>query len=382
MTIRNCFISALALLPAVALLAGCSSSSKSAGDDLLTVDMLADIDRPDFDETSVTDVRYSLLDTASIALLGENCNIMGIIGDTVIVHDMTMMGDNSRLLLFDANDGHLIRSIRHIGQGPGEYRWIMSVVTDPDRGELILLGSNGKAHRYTTGDLYVESYNMSDNKHGGQLPVGSVERGIHETDAYDGNLYIYQYDDHFQPVDTLFFKDYEPKWISIAFNLSGKESMINIVDTVYSLVPGEMQPVAVLSRGAKALTPEVERKVYIGRTDYEQAQREREGYIEFLRFINDGPRLIVNYAYGGRNYFDTYSRKSGKLIARRSFSYSDEDAGLLVPYGDRTFHLTNYPFYSDGRFYSLVSEEETLGPDGEPSEELNRALISWKVEGE
>ena len=66
MTIRNCFISALALLPAVALLAGCSSSSKSAGDDLLTVDMLADIDRPDFDETSVTDIRYSLLDTTSI----------------------------------------------------------------------------------------------------------------------------------------------------------------------------------------------------------------------------------------------------------------------------------------------------------------------------
>lgn len=90
----------------------------------------------------------------------------------------------------------------------------------------------------------------------------------------------------------------------------------------------------------------------------------------------------MTYAYGGRAYFDTYSRKSGKLIARRSFSYRDEDAGLLVPYGDRTFHLTDYPFYSDGRFYSLVSEEETLGPDGEPSEELNRALISWKVEGE
>lgn len=49
-----------------------------------------------------------------------------------------------------------------------------------------------------------------------------------------------------------------------------------------------MQPVAVLSRGVKALTPEVENKVYIGRTDYEQAERERQGYIEFLRFINDG----------------------------------------------------------------------------------------------
>lgn len=184
------------------------------------------------------------------------------------------------------------------------------------------------------------------------------------------------------PVDTLVINNYEPRWISIAFNQSDKESLINIVDTVYSLVPGEMQPVAVLSRGVKALTPEVEHKVYIGRTDYEQAERERQGYIEFLRFINDGPRFTVTYAYGGRNYFDTYSHKSGKLIARRSFSDSDEDAGLLIPHDGRTMHITNYPFISNGRYYSIVSEDETLGSDGEPSEELNRALISWSVEGE
>lgn len=45
-------------------------------------------------------------------------------------------------------------------------------------------------------------------------------------------------------------------------------------------------------------------------------------------------------------------------------------------------HITNYPFISNGRYYSIVSEDETLGSDGEPSEELNRALISWSVEGE
>jgi len=382
MNVFTSFIGALALIPALAMMTGCSSSSAKEGDGTLNVDMLADIDRPDFDETSLADVRYSLLDTATIALLSDNCDIMGVIGDTVIVHDMTTMGDNSRLLLFDANDGHLIRSIRHFGQGPGEYRWIMNVVPDPDSGELILLTSNGKAHRYTTDDRYVESYDMGQSKQGGKLPVGSVECGIHVPDAYDGNLYIYQYDDHFQPVDTLLFKDYEPRWISIAFNLSGKEALVNIVDTVFSLVPGGMEPIAVMSRGSKALTPEVERKVYIGRTDYERAQMERDGYIEFQKFINDGPRFTVTYAYGGRNYFDTYSRKSGKLISRRSFSYSDEDAGLLVPYDGRTLHITNFPFYMDGRFYALVSEEETLGPDGEPSEDLNRALISWTVEGE
>lgn len=153
--------------------------------------MLADIDRPDFDETSLKDVRYALLDTATEALLGEYAQIQGVIGDTVIVHDMTAMGDNSRLLLFDANDGHLIRSIRHIGQGPGEYRWIRGVVTIPERSEIILLSD--KAHRYTTDDRYIESYSMS-SKHGGALPIGSAERGIHETDAFDGDLHIYQYD--------------------------------------------------------------------------------------------------------------------------------------------------------------------------------------------
>ncbi|MDE5724014.1 MAG: hypothetical protein K2H99_07510, partial [Paramuribaculum sp.] len=70
------------------------------------------------------------------------------------------------------------------------------------------------------------------------------------------------------------------------------------------------------------------------------------------------------------------------LIARRSFSYSDEDAGLLIPHDGRAIHITNYPFISNGRYYSIVSEDETLGSDGEPSEDLNRALISWSVEGE
>ncbi|MDE6544806.1 MAG: hypothetical protein K2L63_01780, partial [Paramuribaculum sp.] len=60
----------------------------------------------------------------------------------------------------------------------------------------------------------------------------------------------------------------------------------------------------------------------------------------------------------------------------------DEEAGLLLPYDGLTIHITNYPFISNGRYYSIVSEDETLGPDGEPSEDLNRALISWCVEGE
>ena len=384
MNLLKVSIGALLLsLPVLSMTTGCSPQDKGNGD-VTIVDMLAELDRPDFSETNITDVRYALLDTYSAYLISENRQIMGVIGDTVIIHDNTNMGGGSRLLLFDADNGHLIREISHIGQGPGEYSWIMNVVTDRKRGELILLTGGAKAHRYTTGDRYIESYDMGST-HGGKLPVGSAELGINETDAYDGNLYIYQYDDRVSPVDTLVINDYEPKWISIAFNLSDKESLINIVDTVYSLVPGGMIPVAVLSRGSKALTPEVERKVYIGRSDYEQAQKERDGYIEFLHFTNDGPRFSVAYSYSGRIVFDTYSHSSGKLISRRSFSYDDEDSGFPVPYESQTIHIKRaypFPFLNDGRFYAIVHEDETAGSDGELSEDFNGAIISWRVEGE
>ncbi|MDE6524450.1 MAG: hypothetical protein K2L66_02715, partial [Paramuribaculum sp.] len=67
----------------IALTAGCTSSSQSDNTEMLQIDMLADIGRPDFDETSLKDVRYALLDTATEALLGEYAQIQGVIGDTV-----------------------------------------------------------------------------------------------------------------------------------------------------------------------------------------------------------------------------------------------------------------------------------------------------------
>ena len=111
MNLLKVSIGALLLsLPVLSMTTGCSPQDKGNGD-VTIVDMLAELDRPDFSETNITDVRYALLDTASAALLSENSQIMGVIGDTVIIHDNTNMGGGSRLLLFDADNGHLIREI-------------------------------------------------------------------------------------------------------------------------------------------------------------------------------------------------------------------------------------------------------------------------------
>ena len=57
-------------LPVLSMTTGCSPQDKGNGD-VTIVDMLAELDRPDFSETNITDVRYALLDTASAALLSE-----------------------------------------------------------------------------------------------------------------------------------------------------------------------------------------------------------------------------------------------------------------------------------------------------------------------
>ncbi|ROT09166.1 6-bladed beta-propeller [Muribaculaceae bacterium Isolate-104 (HZI)] len=366
----------LMALPLIALAAtGCVQSSGPANPDVTEIDLLANLEAPDFDNTSITDVKYTLLDTATTALLGNYCDIFGVMNDTVIIHDMTSFGVNSRLLLFDANDGHLIRPISHVGQGPGEYQWIQGVVTDPEHSELLLLAN--KALRYSTADRYIESYDSSN----GKAPIGSAKNGIYQTQTSDGNLLIYRYDMTMTSTDTIVVKGFEPKWNSVTSNLSGDEVLINIADTVFSLTPGEMHPVAVLTRGAKALTPETDQKMLqlIAKSDMKQFSELYGQYIVFQQFINDYTRFIVTYTYGGRSYIDTYSRENGKLLARYSDS-DDDNAGIPVPYADRTIHINRLPFYYNGRFYAIVSEEETLGNDGETSEDLNRALISWRVE--
>lgn len=363
-----------ALAAGCMLLAGCSGGSGS--NEVPVIDMASGVEMSDAPELVYTDIEYVPLDTATAALLGEYSNIMAVMGDTIIMHDMDWMGGDSRLLLFSLADGRFIREIKHIGQGPGEYSWIESIFPDRGKGDIVIKGANNAIGRYTLSDSLVSSKtiaSLANNK----FAVGSLVNGVNVAEPIEGNLLIHQYDAEFNVVNTLFVPDYEPRFISMAINTSGDKGMMNVVDTVYNLLPGRMDPVVILSRGDKALTPKVEQDVYLNQKDYNLGQEMRKRYIEFAHFDTVGDQFIVCYYYGGNNYCDIYSLTDGKLLGRCKFTW--QDGGFELPWGDTTFQLRTIPFYAgDGRFYMKVDDEQAIDADGNQNPDANIGIISFR----
>lgn len=241
---------------------------------------------------------------------------------------------------------------------------------------MIIRGAGGSASRYTMSDSLVEAY-PSYKTRNTKFSTGSIARGINIQEVVDGNLLIHQLNSKAEPVDTLIVEDYDPMYISMAYNTSGEEALMNVVDTLYTLLPGNLEPVAVLSRGSKALTPQVEKDVYLGQKDYKVANEARRKYIEFNCFLSDGEHLMLYSAYDGNIYLDIFSRKSGAHLGRHIMSYEDENSGFAIDWKGVTFHILNLFYVADGRFYALVSHEETVDAEGNPVLDGNLGVISF-----
>lgn len=366
----------IASAAALAMTAVSCSGSKGSHE-VPVVDLAANVDLPEVAEAVYGDVEYVPLDTATAALMSDRAEVAAVIGDTIVIHDMQMMGDDSRLLLFSLFDGRFIREIKHCGQGPGEYSWIEAVF--PDRGcrEIVIKGANYAVSRYTLSDSLVMTKKVDVLKNR-QFPAGSIAHGINVAEPYDGDLRIHQFDGDFNVVDTLVVPDYDPMYISMRICTSDGVAMFNVVDTLYALSPGRMEPVAILSCGNKSMTPELEKEVYLNMKDPQQSNDARARYIQFGNFWKDGDNLLLIYYYNNHTYIDLYSLADGSLLNRRVFSYEDEDPGWIIPWRDNRFHI-NLPLMADGRFYAIVGDSEAVDADGNQNPDGNVGIVSFRI---
>lgn len=361
-----------------ALMASCGGQSGRNTGDVPVIDLAGSVDRPAFMDIDIADVEYTPLDTATAALLGEHANVMAVMGDTAIIHEMGVMGDNSRLMLFSISDGRFIREIKHCGQGPGEYSWIETVFPDREKQQIVIKGANESASRYTLSDSFVEAYPRYEVRNS-KFAAGSLAGGINITEVVDGNLLIHQLDSRMVPANTLVAEGFDPAYISMEIITSGDETLINVVDTLYTILPGRFEPVAVLARGDKSLTPAVEKEVYLGQKDYQLSQEARKKYIQYVWFLSDGPHIMLMSIYGGRYFIDFFDRGNGAHLGRSIFSYEDPEPGLAIDWNGTTFHITNRFNVTDGRFYALVRDDETVDADGNPAPDGNLGIVSFRL---
>ena len=141
-----------------------------------------------------------------------------------------------------------------------------------------------------------------------KFAAGSLAGGINITEVVDGNLLIHQLDSRMVPANTLVAEGFDPAYISMEIITSGDETLINVVDTLYTILPGRFEPVAVLARGDKSLTP-LWRKRYISARKITGCRRKpAKKYIQDVWFLSDGPHIMLMSIYGGRYFIDFFDR--------------------------------------------------------------------------
>ena len=356
-----------------ALLCSCGSKNEHP---VTKIDFAAAAEANDFCDVTFEDVTYTPLDTATAALFSDRASVVGVAGDTVVIHDMNDSDD--RLILFTLSDGKMVGQISHVGNGPGEYRWMETVFVDRPAHELVINTVDNIAHRYTFNDQFIRSIRY-DTPSTQRLSIGSLENGIYEYQMVDSGFIIHCLDPNFRQTDSIFVRDYQLGYQSGIFCNAGGLALISMVDTVYSITPGALEPIAILSTGGKTITPEIEKK--LSSMPWENQRAEMQNYINKYWVIPDDNYFLVPYQYQDAENIDIFRRSDGKHVAHKSMSWEiKEPQGLEVNWGERTFHVL--PRYvQDGIWYAIISPEEAVGADGKEgtSDELNAGILTFRM---
>lgn len=365
-------------LPLIACAVGallCSCGSKNEHP-VTKIDLAGAAEADNFCDVTFEDVTYTPLDTATAALFSDRANVVGVAGDTVIIHDMNDSDD--RLILFTLSDGKMVGQLSHVGNGPGEYRWIETVYIDRPAHELVINTADNIAHRYTFDDRFIRSIRY-DTPSMQRLSIGSLEKGIYVYQMVDSGFIIHCLDRDFKQTDSIFVRDYKLGYQSGIFSNGGGLALISMVDTVYNITPGALDPIAIFSTDGRTITPEIEKKH--DSMPWESRMAEEQNFIRKYWVIPDDNYYLVAYQYQHTENIDLFRRDNGELVAHKTISWDvKEPQGLEVKWGEKTFHALPQ-YVQDGIWYVIINPEEAVGADGNEgeSDELNAGILTFRI---
>lgn len=360
----------LLTLPAV-LLTLCACSSHQEDKDFPVLDVIGTTVNPVENRLEVSDVDFVALDTADQALLTARAKIVDVTPDKYIVMD-----DMSRLVIFDRNSGRMLSQINHVGQGPGEYRWIMNAFVDADKEEIVLTTADGSAMRYTFTDSLLQTYSYKNRAAGGRLAIGSIENGfIYLADTDSGSV-IDRYDINFNPAGSIFLPGQRFGYSNGIYNQAGEYSAMSLGDTVYVFTPEGYEKFAYMKTDGRLIDAEREKEINnISRSgDFEKAMTLRDSYLGAdIMMIGDG--VIQMYqSLDGRSFMVFYDLETGQPLRKEEISSTQEDVpGLPVEWEGNTFHVSSLR-EKDGVWHALVAEEELPG-----GSEANSGIVSFRL---
>lgn len=360
------------ILTAALIMTSCSSDNKSH--ELPVYDIEKAYKSEPFTDLTMTDVVYVPLDPNSSAMFSERASIKGVLGDTLIIMDND---DQYRILLFSLTDGRLLGTLSHQGEGPGEYRWIDNVYVDRP-GALVINTPDNVAYRYTTDDVLTDTYKYSTRSNY-NLSNGSLEKGICLYEQNDSGFVVHRLDRNFVQTDSVKVDGYKLGYLSGMFSTFDNECIVSMADTVYAVRPGGLEKIMVLNRGERIITPEIETELHnIKRSgNFAQAMEKQAQYIHFGFLMTDGRYLELISFGNGESFIDIFRMNDGTHMAHMPIS--DDTSGFDSEYKGAAMHLRPQYVDTDGRWYAIISESESVGADGSPNDgSLNVGVVSFR----
>lgn len=347
------------------------SSSDSAGS-IPSIDLKKSVGVGSSDALSVNNLTRTQLAGDADEAFFQNASIIDVVGDTVVLLENAPA--MSRLIMFDLKNGQYLGQINHRGQGPGEYRVIVGAFVNDNDGTVLLPNfDNPSVYRYSLADDSPLSTIEREPVMTMMPPVGGVESCINVAVPSPEGLVICQYNSGYERIDSISIPGFRGGNFNTVWDNAGNNGVFMIADTLYALVPGELQKLAVLSRGDKALTPEKDEEITM------EVMMNGADEIELLKpFIllrnvqYTADKMLLTTMHDGVKHSDLYDMSSGNMLYRSTYDRLSKPNRMVIKDDTGKSLEVERLFAKDGKWYGILSEDV-------PSEEANNVIISFGI---
>lgn len=321
----------------------------------------------------------SVKDVTSIRLSGDNpeaffknASILDVAGDTVIMLENNPVA--SRLVMFSITDGRYLGQINHQGQGPGEYTRIIGAFVDAGNQTIMLPDFHSPAvNVYSLAADTLVSVIEREFVPSVVDPIGSLATCINVACPNPEGLDIVQYGSGYALIDSVSVPGFRGGNFSTVWTTAGKDGVMMMGDTIYTLVPGELRPLAIADRGSLTITPKTDEELMMKILGSGESEIEvLKPYILIRNIMIDGEKMLLTSMHNARKTSDLYDLTTGSLIYRNSYETLSIPSSIVIEAGGKTIGVERL-FAKDGVWYGLVSD------DSATDDNTNSTLVSFRL---
>lgn len=304
----------------------------------------------------------------------KDASIIDVLGDTVILLENT--SNTSRLVMFDLQNGNYLGEINHRGQSPGEYRMILGAfVNDNDGSVLIPNFDMSYVYQYSLAKDSLLSTIEREEFMTMLPPIGGVESCINMALMSPDGLIVRQYNSGYERIDSILIPDFRGGSFNTLWDNAGNNGVFMMADTLYTLVPGELRQLAILSRGDYALTPEKDEEITMNVIMNGDDELELLKPFILVRNVQytDGKMLLTTMTNGVK-HSDLYDLTTGDMLYRSIYNRLSKPSCITLKDDSGNTLEIERLFAKDGKWYGILN-----GDESSIDEDANDVIVRFEM---